>query len=81
MDRREDPARSFDRESDAEYVTTVEAEALAGVFVNRSDRTTVAEYARFWAAARPHRPTTARRRRTHQLAPTPRATAGDRGPH
>ena len=47
MDGREDPARSFDRKSDAEkYVTTVEAEALAGVFVNRSDRT------------RPHRKST-----------------------
>ena len=62
MDGREGPARSFDRKGDAEkYVTTVEAEALAGVYVNRSDRTTVVEHARFWAAARPHRPTTARR--------------------
>ena len=32
MDGREDPARSFDRKSDAEkYVTTVEAEALAPI--------------------------------------------------
>ena len=54
MDGREGPARSVDRKSDAEKdVTTVEAEALAGVFVNGSDRTTVVEYARFWAAARP----------------------------
>ena len=44
----------FDRKSDAEkYVTTVEAEALAGVYVNRSDRTTVVEHAPFWATARP----------------------------
>jgi hypothetical protein len=62
VDGREGRARSFDRKSDAEkYVTTVEAEALAGVYVNRSDRTTVVEHARFRAAARPHRPTTARR--------------------
>ena len=48
MDGREGRARSFDRKSDAEkYVTTVEAEALAGVYVNRSDRTTVVEHARF----------------------------------
>jgi integrase len=32
-----------------------------GTFVDPSDRTTVAEYARQWAAVRPHRPTTAQR--------------------
>ena len=54
VDGREGPVRSFDRKSNAEkYVTTVEAEALAGVYVNRSDRTTVVEHAPFWAAARP----------------------------
>ena len=54
MDGREGPVWSIDRKSNAEkYVTTVEAEALAGVYVNRSDRTTVVEHAPFWAAARP----------------------------
>ena len=62
VDGREGPARSFERKADAEkYVTTVEAESLAGVYVNRADRTTVADYARRWAEGRPHRPSTRRR--------------------
>ncbi len=39
----------------------VEVDKTRGQWVDHSDRTTVAEYARAWAAARPHRPTTARR--------------------
>ncbi len=39
----------------------VEADKHRGHFVDHSDRTTVVEYARAWAAARPHRPTTAKR--------------------
>ena len=39
----------------------VEADKLRGQYVDHSDRTTVAEYARAWASARPHRPSTARR--------------------
>ncbi|MDP9459336.1 MAG: site-specific integrase [Actinomycetota bacterium] len=39
----------------------VETDKHRGLFVDHSDRTTVAEYARAWAAARPHRPSTARR--------------------
>ncbi len=39
----------------------VEADKHRGQWVDHSDRTTVAEYAMAWAAARPHRPTTARR--------------------
>lgn len=37
------------------------SDLLTGTYVDPSDRTTVEEYARRWIAARPHRPTTARR--------------------
>lgn len=54
--------RSFTKRSDADrFVTTVAADVLRGAYVDPGDRTTVEEYARRWAAARPHRPTTARR--------------------
>ena len=54
--------RSFPRRTDAErFMATVRADVLRGTYIDHSDRTTVAEYARQWAAARPHRPTTARR--------------------
>jgi integrase len=47
---------------DAErFLTGVEASKLRGAYVDPSDRTTVAVYARRWAAGRPHRATTARR--------------------
>lgn len=39
----------------------MEAAKLRGAYVDPDDRTTVAEYARRWAAARPYRATTARR--------------------
>jgi integrase len=54
--------KTFTKKSDAEaFAATTEADKLRGTYVDASDRTTVAEYARQWAAARPHRPTTARR--------------------
>src|SRR3954469_21031980 len=54
--------RTFARKGDADrFAATVEADKLRGQYVDHSDRTTVAEYARAWAQGRPHRPTTARR--------------------
>ncbi|MCV2489456.1 site-specific integrase [Geodermatophilus sp. YIM 151500] len=54
--------KTFAKKGDADrFAATVEADKLRGQYVDHSDRTTVAEYARAWAAARPHRPTTARR--------------------
>src|SRR5688572_29667153 len=54
--------KTFGKKGDAyRFAATVEADKLRGQYVDHSDRTTVAEYARSWAAARPHRPTTARR--------------------
>jgi integrase len=54
--------KTFSKKGEAGlFAATVEADKLRGLFVNHSDRTTVAEYARAWAAARPHRPTTAKR--------------------
>lgn len=54
--------RTFGKKGDADrYASTVEADKLRGQFVDHSDRTTVAEYARQWAASRPHRPSSARR--------------------
>lgn len=54
--------RTFARKGEADrFTATVEADKLRGQYVDHSDRTTVTEYARAWAAARPHRPTTARR--------------------
>ncbi|MDP9430885.1 MAG: site-specific integrase [Actinomycetota bacterium] len=54
--------KTFGKKGDADrFAATVEADKLRGQFVDHSDRTTVAEYARAWAAARPHRPSTARR--------------------
>ncbi len=41
--------------------TKIESEQLSGQYIDRSDRSTVAEYARKWAASRPHGPRTARR--------------------
>src|SRR5215212_2436535 len=57
---------SFRIKGDAQrHLTTVEASKLTGGYVDASDRTTVAEYARRWSAARPHRATTAARVRTN----------------
>lgn len=54
--------RTFPRKTDADrFLVTVEADKLGGRYVDPADRTTVVDYARRWAAARPHRPTTARR--------------------
>jgi hypothetical protein len=54
--------KTFGKKGEADrFAATVEADKLRGQYVDHSDRTTVAEYARTWAAARPHRPSTARR--------------------
>jgi integrase len=55
-------AKTFTRKSDAErHLAAVEGAKLAGTYVDHADRTTVEQYARQWAATRPHRPTTAAR--------------------
>ncbi|GAA2552104.1 tyrosine-type recombinase/integrase [Pseudonocardia hydrocarbonoxydans] len=55
-------AKHFTRKVDAErFVATIETAKLRGAYIDPDDRTTVAEYARRWAAARPYRATTARR--------------------
>jgi integrase len=67
-------ARHFARKVDAtRWLATVEADKLRGVYVDPSDATTLGEYARRWAAARPHRATTAARVRAQvdQLAASP----------
>ncbi|MCZ2850016.1 tyrosine-type recombinase/integrase [Modestobacter sp. VKM Ac-2978] len=54
--------RTFGKKGEADrFASTVEADKLRGQYVDHSDRTTVAEYARTWAAARPHRASTAER--------------------
>lgn len=54
--------KTFGKKGDADrFAATVEADKLRGQFVDHSDRTTVAEYARAWAAGRPHRMSTAER--------------------
>src|SRR4051812_19342929 len=53
--------KSFTKKGDADrYAATVEADKTRGTYVEPS-KITVAEYARTWAEARPHRATTARR--------------------
>jgi integrase len=55
-------SRTFNRKVDAErFLATVEADKLRGSYVDTSHGTTVTEYARTWAASRPHRPTTVAR--------------------
>jgi hypothetical protein len=55
-------AKHFDRKRDAQaFLATVEADLLRGQYVDPTDRTTVAEYARRWAAGRPHGPRTVKR--------------------
>lgn len=54
--------RSFARRIDAQrFISQIEADLVRGQYVDPSDRTTVEAYARAWADARIHRPTTARR--------------------
>jgi hypothetical protein len=44
--------KTFAKKGDADrFAATVEADKLWGQYVDHSDRTTVAEYARAWAAA------------------------------
>lgn len=55
-------AKHFSRKADGErFLAMIESSKLRGTYVDPSDRTTVAEYARRWASARPYRPSTARR--------------------
>ena len=52
--------RTFARKTDADdHVKLMEAAKLKGEYVDTSSKVTVAEYARQWAANRPHRDTTA----------------------
>lgn len=54
--------KTFTRQAEArKHAVTVDADIVRGQYVDLSHRMTVAEYARTWAASRPHRPTTARR--------------------
>lgn len=55
-------SKHFARKTDAEHwVTKQTASVLRGDHVDPTNKTTVLEYARTWAAARPHRASTARR--------------------
>src|SRR5688572_30045629 len=55
-------SKTFDRKLDAErFLASVQGDLLRGAYVDVHDRTTVAQYARRWAEARPHRQSTARR--------------------
>lgn len=55
-------AKHFTKKRDADnWLATVEADKLRGQYVDPADRTTVAQYARRWAATRPHNPRTAKR--------------------
>ncbi len=52
----------FTKKGEADkFAATVEADKLRGQYVNPHDRTLLVEYARQWAAQRPHRPSTERR--------------------
>ena len=62
VDGREKDGGSFDVKAVAQRkLVELEASVARGQWVDPTDRTTVAEYARQWAAGRPHRETTARR--------------------
>ena len=55
-------AQTFNRKIDAErHLAAVEGAKLTGAYVDHASKITVAEYARQWAAARPHRQSTAAR--------------------
>lgn len=54
-------SKHFAKKRDAEaWLAVVEADKLRGQYVDPTDRTTVAQYARRWVATRPHGPRTAR---------------------
>jgi hypothetical protein len=54
--------KTFDEKGDADrFAATVAADELRGQHVDHSDRTTVVEHARAWAATRLHRRSTAHR--------------------
>ena len=55
-------SRTFTRKADAErHLAAVEGAKLSGAYVSDANPITVGEYARQWAATRPHRQTTATR--------------------
>jgi integrase len=55
-------AQTFTRKVDAErHLASVEGAKLMGAYVDHASKITVSEYARQWAATRPHRPSTAAR--------------------
>ena len=55
-------SRTFTRKADAErHLAAVEGAKLSGAYVSDANPVTVGEYARQWAATRPHRRTTASR--------------------
>ena len=55
-------AKDFDLKRDANrHAADMEASKARGLYVDPHDKTTVAGYARQWAASRPHNPRTARR--------------------
>ena len=55
-------SRTFTRKADAErHLAAVEGAKLSGAYVSDANPVTVGEYARQWAATRPHRQTTATR--------------------
>jgi integrase len=54
--------KTFGKKTEADrFAATVEADKHRGQYIDHADRTTVTEYARAWAAARPHRASTAER--------------------
>jgi integrase len=62
VDGREKDGGSYEVKAVAQRrLVELEAAVHRGQWVDPTDRTTVAEYARRWAAGRPHRPTTAER--------------------
>jgi len=55
-------AQTFTKKGDAErHITKMESAKDQGAYVDTSNTITVTEYARQWAAARPHRPNTSAR--------------------
>ena len=75
VDGRERDGGSYDVKAVAQRrLVELEASVHRGQWVDPTDRTTVAEYARPWASIRPHRPTTAARvdrQITRQIEGTP----------
>jgi integrase len=61
-DQDRERAQTFTRKVDAErHLAKVEGDKLQGTYVDRSNAITVSEYAKQWAATRPHRASTAKR--------------------